>query len=292
MVIGILTACGFSLTSNLAGQDNTAASAPTKVGPSRGTLIGTGGGSGPEMMSQFIRAAGGPDSLIILIPTSSSFGGDSEGLLVGRRVVGGAVQELTQEGLAAPLKSAGAKNVELIHTRDRNVANSESFVALLKKAAGVWTTGGNPDLFMDAYGGTKTEQELWNLLERGGVIGGPSAGAIILGSEGPPAPAMRNYLGFVRGMVFWPHMTTMNRLPSFEAYAEQHPDSINLAADEAAGWLIRGDIATVIGAGAAFVYGNDPGNSGTHYIDLHSGDQYNLATRMVTRKGADGGRRR
>jgi cyanophycinase len=256
--------------------------AAPKVGPPRGTLIGTGGGTTPEIMAEFIKAAGGPNALIIVIPTSSAFGGDSTGLLVGRRVVGGVAIEPTEEDVMAPLKSAGAKNVQVLHTRERNTANSDSFVGPLKRATGVWTTGGNPDLFMDAYGGTKTEQELRNLLERGGVIGGPSAGAIILGSKGPPSPANRTYFGFARGVVFWPHMTTMNQLPAFQTHASQHPEVINLAADEPTGWLIRGDIATIIGAGNAFVYGDDPGNS-QQYITLHRGDQYNLATRAVTR---------
>jgi len=258
--------------------------AATKVGPARGTLIGTGGGTGPEIMAEFIKAAGGPDALIVLIPTSSGFGGDTAGLLVGQRVVGGTVIEFTEEGLSAPLKSAGAKNVQLIHTRDRNLANSDSFVAPLKRASGVWTTGGNPDLFIDAYGATKVEQELRNLLERGGVIGGPSAGAIILGSEGPPAPSMKNFFGFVRGTVFWPHITTRNQLPAFQTHAAQHPELIDLAAEEAAAWLVRGDIATVIGTGSAFVYGEDPANPGRRYITLHPGDRYNLATRAVTRQ--------
>ena len=46
-----------------------------KVGPPRGTVIVVGGGSmGPELYSKFIQAAGGPDALIIDVPTA---GGDS-----------------------------------------------------------------------------------------------------------------------------------------------------------------------------------------------------------------------
>src|SRR5262245_31585594 len=111
VVIVIFAACSFSLTANLAGQGNIAAPAVTKVGPPRGTLIGTGGGTGPEMISEFIRASGGPDSLIIVIPTSSSFGGDvPEGKVTSKRIVAGVVEEFTEARLTAPLKSAGAKN--------------------------------------------------------------------------------------------------------------------------------------------------------------------------------------
>jgi len=282
VLIGVLAV--FSVIPQVAGQATTATPGPTKVGPPRGTLIGTGGGTGLEIMSEFIKAAGGPDALIVLIPTSSSFGGDvPEGNMTSRRIVGGIVVDFTEQGMAAPLKSAGARNVQVIHTRDRNVANSDNFVAPLKRAGGVWTTGGNPDLFMEAYSGTKMEQELRNLLDRGGVIGGASAGAIILGSDGPPAPAMTRYFGFLRNAVFWPHATSTNQLPAFQTHAAQHPDLIDLAVDEPAAWLIKGDIATVIGTGRAYVYGEDPRNPGAHYITLRSGDQYNLATRAVVR---------
>jgi len=47
----------------------------TTVGPPRGTVIVVGGGSmGPEIYSAFIEAAGGPDALIIDVPTA---GGDT-----------------------------------------------------------------------------------------------------------------------------------------------------------------------------------------------------------------------
>ena len=58
----------------VAGSGVRAGSAP-KVGPPNGTVIVVGGGSmGPELYSRFIEAAGGPNALIIDVPTA---GGDS-----------------------------------------------------------------------------------------------------------------------------------------------------------------------------------------------------------------------
>src|SRR2546423_13349134 len=46
-----------------------------KVGPLRGTVLVVGGGSlGPEVLGKFIELAGGPDALIVDVPTA---GGDS-----------------------------------------------------------------------------------------------------------------------------------------------------------------------------------------------------------------------
>src|SRR4030095_8855657 len=80
------------------------------------------------------------------------------------------------------LTRAGAKNVAVLHTRDRNVANSTTFVEPLLKARGVWIDGGRQWRLADAYLGTRTQTELQNVLARGGVIGGSSAGATIQGS--------------------------------------------------------------------------------------------------------------
>ena len=69
----------------------------------------------------------------------------------------------------------------MLHTTDRKVADSAEFVAPIKGATGVWLVGGRHWRLADAYLGTRTLKELFNLLDRGGVVGGGSAGATIQG---------------------------------------------------------------------------------------------------------------
>ena len=57
---------------------------------------------GPEIVSRFIELAGGPDALIIDVPTA---GGDS-------------VYPATWRGMNF-LKAAGARNVKILHTIDK-----------------------------------------------------------------------------------------------------------------------------------------------------------------------------
>ena len=96
------------------------------VGPPKGTVVVVGGGQiGPDILGRFIAAAGGPDALIIDVPTA---GGDT-------------VYPANWRGSNA-LKRAGARNVIVLHTKDRRVADSDSFTAILKKAGGVWFEGG------------------------------------------------------------------------------------------------------------------------------------------------------
>jgi len=56
------------------------------------------------------------------------------------------------------------------------------FVAPLQNANAVWFGGGRQWRLVDSYKNTKTEIMIGKVLERGGVVGGSSAGATIQGS--------------------------------------------------------------------------------------------------------------
>src|SRR5689334_2189518 len=87
----------------VAAQGPTQQGGAIKVGPPQGTVIVVGGGSmGPEIYSAFIKAAGGPDALIIDVPTA---GGDTV---------------YTQDAPGTRgWKQAGAKNVYVLHTNNK-----------------------------------------------------------------------------------------------------------------------------------------------------------------------------
>ena len=141
-------------------------SAQTKVGPARGHLIVAGGGAlGPEIVDRFISLAGGPDAPIVIIPTADDLD-----------------QFPADYAAASFLAKAGAKRVTMLHTRHKPDSDTDAFVAALKQAGGVWFTGGRHWRLVDSYLGTKVHRELMALLDRGGVIGGTSAGATIQGS--------------------------------------------------------------------------------------------------------------
>jgi cyanophycinase len=256
-----------------------------KVGPPRGTVIVVGGGSmGPEIYSEFIKAAGGPDALIIDVPNAGgaeSYGQDAAG--------------------TRGFKTAGARNVHVLHTRDRKIADSDSFVAVIKKAGGVWFEGGRQYHLVEDYGATKTETEFRNVLARGGVVGGSSAGASILGDflvRGAPSQNNRimDYPGYQKGFAYLKnvgidqHVVARERLPDLaDSIMTKYPKLLGISEDEGTAWVIRGDTATIIGRNKAFVYGgNDPNDPGSPFLTLRPGDTYNLATRRVMRRAIDG----
>jgi cyanophycinase len=255
-----------------------------KVGPANGTVIVVGGGSmGPEIYSRFIAAAGGPDALIIDVPTA---GGDS---VYGQNAPGTRVW-----------KAAGAKNIYVLHTKDKKLADSDSFAAILKKAGGVWFEGGRQFHLVDSYAGTKTEQGFHDVLARGGVVGGSSAGASILGDflvRGAPSnnnfimddPSHEKGFAFLRGVGIDQHVVARERLADLaDSIIPKYPNLLAISEDEGTAWVVRGDTATIVGRNKAFVYnGKDENDPRKPFLTLYPGDTYNLATRRVMKRVAD-----
>ena len=278
-----LAICALLVPALAAAQSRTAQS-PTSVGPSRGTVIVVGGGSmGPEIYSAFIEAAGGPDALIIDVPTA---GGDS---VYGQNAPG-----------TRGWKTAGAKNVYVLHTKDKKLADTDSFTAIIKRAGGIWFEGGRQFHLVDSYAGTKTEQAFNEVLARGGVIGGSSAGASILGDflvRGAPSnnnfimdyPGYEKGFAYLRGVGIDQHVVARERLADLaDSIISRYPSMLAISEDEGTAWVVRGDTATIIGRNKAFVYGGkDPTDRGKPFLTLFPGDRYNLATRHVTHRVAD-----
>ncbi len=264
-------------TSSLAAQDS------ARVGPPRGTVMVVGGGAmGPELYARFIEAAGGPDALIIDVPTA---GGDS-------------VYPAEWRGTRG-LKAAGARNVVVLHTIDRAVANSDSFVAPLGRAGGVWFEGGRQWHLVDSYSGTRTERAFHDVLARGGVVGGSSAGASILssymlrgaraGNGTIMAPGYETGFGFLRGVAIDQHVVARERLRDLaDSLLPRRPDLLGISEDEGTAWVVRGDSAEIVGRNKAFVYGGrDPNDPGAPFLTLRPGDRYDLAARRVTHRAID-----
>ena len=131
---------------------------PDFSGPEKGTLILNGGGGVSDSIFQkFIEAAGGKEARFVCIPTA---GDDDAKSYSARR-----------------LKELGCKNIEILHTRDPQVANTDPrMLKLLDEANAVWIDGGRTYRVMEAYGDTQVHKRIHALLQRGGVFGGSSAG--------------------------------------------------------------------------------------------------------------------
>jgi len=251
--------------------------AAQEVGPARGALVIVGGGLRDQaIVERFIALAGGPDAPIVVIPTAGD--GDQ--------------YDQYWTGLGQ-LKSAGARQLTVLHTRDRPVANTQSFVAPIKTAGGVWFPGGRQWRLADAYLNTLTQTEIANLLARGGVVGGTSAGATILGSYLVRGDTRGNTImmgdhevgfGFLRNTAIDQHLLRRNRQFDLIGVIERHTELLGIGIDENTAIVVRGDTFDVIGQSYVAIYDNQRllGDDGRFYL-LQPGDRFNLHTRDAAR---------
>jgi cyanophycinase len=254
-----------------------ASGAAQDVGPERGSLVIVGGGLRDQaIVERFLALAGGVNAPIVVIPTA------------------GEDQQYDQYcPCLGQLKAAGARNLTVLHTRDRAVANTAEFAAPLKTARGVWFAGGRQWRLADAYLNTVTQSEIANVLGRGGVVGGTSAGATILGSYLVRGDTRGNTVmmgdhevgfGFLRRTAIDQHLLRRNRQFDLIGVIEKHAELLGIGLDENTAIVVRGDTFDVIGQSYVAIYDNHRllGADGRFYL-LQPGDRFNLKTREASR---------
>ena len=256
----------------VAVQAQKPSSKPTAVstGPKKGSLVIVGGGRIPQSISErFIALAGGPDANFVYIPTAAED------------------QALNRGGDESP-KLFGLKNVTALHTRDRNEANTEKFAAPLRKANGVWFGGGRQWRLVDSYLDTRVHKELLAVLERGGVIGGSSAGATIQGSylvrgarEGNQIMMAKGYeigLGFLKNAAIDQHIDTRKRENDLAEVIAAYPELLGIGLYESTAIVAQGDRFEVIGDGKVAITDGKVRDGQKYYL-LSAGERFDLKAR-------------
>lgn len=250
---------------------------PPKVGPDHGSLVIVGGNlHDPAIYKRFIDLAGGPDAKIVIIPTA-----------------GGAPTYDKYDPALVPWRDNGARNLVLLHTYDRKVADTDEFVAPLEDADGVFFLGGRQWRLVDAYAGTKTEAAIRGVLDRGGVVGGSSAGASICGSFLVRGDTKSNTImmgdhqvgfGYLKNVAIDQHVLRRNRQFDLIGVVEAHPELLGIGLDENTAIIVHGDTFEVMGASYALVYDDHStvGEDGKFYF-LAPGDRFDMATRKASR---------
>src|SRR5262249_19379680 len=103
----------------------------------------------------------------------------------------------------------------------------------------------------DAYLGTAVEKALWRLLDRGGVIGGTSAGAAIMSrvmiTGGREKATVGTGFGFLPGVVVDQHSLRRSRVNRLLGVLADHPGLAGIAVDEATALVVRQDRWQVLG---------------------------------------------
>lgn len=185
----------------------------------RGTLMICGGGGVPDAVKdRFRKLAGGASARLVVIPTAGRWA-DEPGW-----------------DAADPWRQRGFRAVSVLHTRDRDRANAPAFCRPIDEATAVWIGGGHQSLLSDAYVGTEVERALRRLLDRGGAIGGTSAGASILSRVMMDGGIVEGGAGvgfdLAPGLVIDQHFLKRNRMKRLFRVLAEHGDRLGLGVDE------------------------------------------------------------
>ncbi len=251
------------------------------VGPENGKLMIVGGGSANSLIEKFVELAGGEQAKIVVIPTA----GNSD--------------EFPEDWkFSKMIKNFGAAKVSVIHTRDPKIADTKQFVKPIKEASGIWFTGGRQWKLVDAYMNTRVVDECQKVLERGGIIGGASAGATIQGSYLARGDTKDNTImmgdheigfGFIKNVAIDQHLLARNRQFDMFEILKEKPELLGIGLDESTAIIVEKDTFEVIGKSYVALYDgnfwrrdNNPviPEMPSFYL-LKDGDKYDLKNRKI-----------
>lgn len=250
----------------------------------KGAVIITSGGNAAD--SIFIKLIGDPTAKLIFIPTAASslrLPDNSSGVIWNPDE-----EKNKREFKQELLKRFKINDITILHTRDRKEAETENFTVPLREAKAVWISGGNAGRFMAVYQGTLLEKELKAFLQRGGIIAGESAGAIVQGSytiRGNPnkpvlmAEGSEKGLGLIQNVAVNPHLSAQKRENELVTVVDKYTYLLGIGIDDNTGLLIRDGIGEVFGQGRIAVYDNKKYKAGWYYW-LNPGDKFDFNTKL------------
>jgi cyanophycinase len=261
-----------------------------EYGPKNGTLIIIGGGQLKQtgILETFLRLAGGNDARLVVVPTAG-----------GNKNRDGSIRKYDPDRVIASWKALGVKDVRMLHTHDPKVADTAAFAASLMDATAVWFDGGRQWNLVDSYMNTRTYREFHNVLERGGVIGGSSAGATIQGDylvrgavAGPdimmtPEKEHERGFNFLRNTAIDQHINTRRRWDDLIPVITKYPKLLGIGLSEATAIVVKRDRFVVMGAWKVAVHDNQKAYQPWEkpYFVLSAGDVYNMKARRIERLG-------
>ncbi len=238
---------------------------PEQAIAAHGSLVLVGGGhTTDQIRAEFVRLAGGPGARIVLIPSACSASSLEH------------IQQCLDVWQAYPLAS-----LAYVDAASREQADSPEFVRPLLDATGVWMPGGYQGRLMELYGGTRVEQALRQVLARGGVVGGTSAGAAVMSEvmilEGTTCEAVTSRgFGFLTRAVVDQHFSQRGRHARLLKVLDDHPGLLGLGVDESTALIVQGNRLHVLGQSRVTICMPSSSPQATLVYRLQSNDEVEL----------------
>ena len=241
-----------------------------------GTVIAIGGDGMPAgIIDEFVKRAGGDKASIVVLPTAMP-------------------DPIRPENrMADAFRKAGAGEVTVLPKRTLGAVMSQPYQNSFRNATGIWFGGGRQWRFVDAYSETPIVELMHDVLRRGGVIMGSSAGASIqaeylvrgnpLGNQEMMAEGYEQGFGFLRGVAIDQHFTGRNRFADMSSLIQRYPQLLGVGIDGGTAIIVEGSTANVVGKGSVHFYDADATSADDErdYESVKAGGSYDLRERRV-----------
>ncbi|MGQ4647553.1 cyanophycinase [Lyngbya aestuarii] len=217
---------------------------------SDGQLVIIGGAEDKEgdckILREFIRRAGGLKAQIVVMTVATEM----------PREVG--------DDYIRVFERLGVEEIQIIDTLYREDANAPRALEAIRKATGVFFTGGDQARITSILKDTEIDRLLHKRLSEGIVIAGTSAGAammpdmMIVEGDSQTNPRveivkMEPGMGFLPGVVIDQHFAERGRIGRLLSAIAQQPVTLGFGIDENTAAIVRDNELEVVGEGAVTV---------------------------------------
>jgi cyanophycinase len=286
-----------------ARADESVLGLPTPLDANRpGAIVLHGGGQiTADVFERFIDLAGGEEAHIVLVPSAGYRHSDYESEEDFREQM-----ESRFSAWVDLAESGEIASFEFVYTDDADLADNEEFLRPLSRATGVWFSGGDQERLNYRFVGefprqTGFQLALRQVLERGGVVGGTSAGMAALpeimtlhqnnqADNAPLAAVTAHGLGLLSGAIVEQHFNTrVGRLERFTGLLRDTSSldvlaardgagarMVGLAVEERAAMVLQGNRVQVLGEAGSHIFLKSKDGRTITWHRLVSGDAAEL----------------
>lgn len=197
-----------------------------------------GGMSEPDLRA--LELAGGFDSPVCIIPAAAA--PDNNHHKAGDNGV-------------RWFKSLGATNAFTVDVIDSKTANDESLAASIRTSRLIYLLGGFPRHLSETLADSACWQAAMDVYKQGGVIGGSSAGAMVLCEHyhDPYEKKLLRGLNLIPNACVLPHHNSFGKAWA-DSLSQQLPESVLIGIDESTGMIGSGGEWQVYGSGEVTLY--------------------------------------
>jgi cyanophycinase len=221
-----------------------------KLTEARGIAMAIGGAEErtPEspILKEFVRLAGGKRANIVIITAAT----DSP-------------EEVGAEYIEV-FEKIGVKAAQVVDVSSRADAVAEENLTAVREASGLFFTGGDQLHITSLIGGTELQKLVFEIYEKGVIIGGTSAGAammsnsMILGGSGEEAPKLGGVeigpgMDLIVGCMIDTHFSQRGRHGRLLTAVAHYPQDLGIGLDENTAMIVEKGEMRVMGAGAVTI---------------------------------------